>query len=229
MNPWLWNPILWNSEYIRANFEMFPVPPTLYEIMNSMANYNQEKQTKIKNLPLATHERIFDFDYPLSNEINKEDFECQILKHFMLRRIGFETFTTFKIYLDNKLNEIMPYYNILFDSLSNFNLFNDGEKITRSEIENSSSNGNGETESDRRFNQFPQNRLNTIKNGTYVTTQNYDKNNSTTSAQANRNLVEETNRSPVDKMYLLEKYLNTKKSIMSRIYNDLEDLFYQLN
>ena len=44
-----------------------------------------------------------------------------------------------------------------------------------------------------------------------------------------RNLREETMRSPTDKMYLYEKYINTKKSIMSRIYQDLEDLFYQLN
>lgn len=229
MNPWLWNPILWNNKYIKANFTMNPEPPTLYAIMNSMANFGETEKIKIKNLPLATHEEIFDFDYPLSNEVNKEEFECQILKHFMMRRIGFETFTAFKIYLDNKLNEIMPYYNILFDSLANFNLFNDGEKITRTEIESSESNGSGNSTSDRRFNQFPQNKLNQIKDGKYVTTQNYDQNNSTNEVAANRNLKEETNRSPVDKMYLLEKYLNTKKSIMSRIYKDLEDLFYILD
>ena len=229
MNPWLWNPILWNSEYIKTNFIMNPTPPTLYAIMDAMANFDAPEYTKMKDLPKMTHERIFDFDYPLSTEINKEDFECQILKHFMLRRIGFDTFNMFKIYLDNKLNEIMPYYNILFDSLSKFNLFNDGEKITRTENENSESAGSGHVTSDRRFNQFPQNKLQTIKNGSYVTSQNFDENDSTNEVNANRILNEETNRSPVDKMYLYEKYLNTKKSIMSRVYKDLDDLFYQLN
>ena len=108
-------------------------------------------------------------------------------------------------------------------------MFNDGEKITRTENENSESAGSGHVTSDRRFNQFPQNKLQTIKNGSYVTSQNFDENDSTNEVNANRILNEETNRSPVDKMYLYEKYLNTKKSIMSRVYKDLDDLFYQLN
>ena len=208
---------------------MNTMPPTLKDIMNSMVNFNNPNPVKYKNLAKECHEEIFDFDYPLSAEINKNDFEIQILNHFMLRRIGFETFTAFQIYLENKLNEIMPYYNILFDSLSNFNLFNDGEKIIRTEIEDSQSSSDGTNESDRRFNEYPQNRLNDIKLGSYVTTQNYDTNKVENSANANRNLREETSRSPVDKMYLYEKYLNTKKSIMSKIYKDLEDLFYQLS
>ena len=233
MNPFLWNPLYWNNLYIKANFEMNPMPPTLQDIMNAMANYQNPKPEKIRNLAKATHKRIFDFEYPLSSEVNKDDFEIQILNHFLMRRIGFETFTAFQIYLENKLNEIMPFYNILFDSLSKYNLFGDGEKIIRTEIENqdSTSESRGDTESDRRFNEFPQNKLETIKNGSYVTTQNYDKNNATNnaSAESNRNLREETSRTPTDKMHLYEKYLNTKKSIMSRIYQDLEDLFYQLN
>lgn len=225
----IWNPILWNSEYIKSEFLMNTMPPTLKDIMNSIVNYNNPHPVKYRNLAKECHNKIFDFDYPLSAEINKDDFEIQILNHFMLRRIGFETFNAFQIYLENKLNEIMPYYNILFDSLSNFNLFNDGEKITRTEIEDSESSANGNSESDRRYNEYPQNRLDDIKQGSYVTTQNYDTNNSQNNASANRNLREETSRSPVDKMYLYEKYLNTKKSIMSKIYKDLEDLFYQLN
>ena len=228
MNPWIWNPILWNNEYIKSEFIMNTMPPTLKDIMNSMVNYNNPNHVKYNELAKECHNEIFDFEYPLSSEISKDDFEIQILNHFILRRIGFGTVTTFKIYLENKLNEIMPYYNILFDSLANFNLFNDGEKIVRTEIEDSSSQANGNNESDRRFNEYPQNRLNDIKSGSYVTTQNYDTNQSENNASANRNLREETNRSPVDKMYLYEKYLNTKKSIMTKIYADLDVLFYGL-
>ena len=202
MYPWIWNPIFWNNTYIKANFKMNPMPPTMQDLMESMINYDNPEPVKIKNLAKSCHAKIFNFDYPLSNKINKDDFEVQILNHFLLRRIGFETFTAFQIYLENKLNEIMPYYNILFDSLYNFNLFNDGERITRTQNENSTSSGEGNSESDRRFSEFPQNRLNDLKDGSYVSTQNYDKNNSTTSGSANRNLIEETNRSPGDKMYL---------------------------
>ena len=230
MFPWIWNPIFWNNEYIKANFKMNPMPPTMQDIMNAIVNYNNPEHVKIKNLANASREYIFDFDYPLSDKVDKEKFEIQILNHFLLRRIGFETFNAFKIYLENKLNEIMPYYNILFDSLYNFNLFNDGEKITRTQNENSSSTGQGNSESDRRFNEFPQNKLNTIKDGSYVTTQNYDVNNSSTSGTADRHLIEETNRSPVDKMYLYEEYLKTERmKIMTLIYKDLDNLFYQLN
>lgn len=229
MYPWIWNPILWNNEYIRSEYIMNTMPPTLKDIMNSIVNYENPTLIKYKDLARNCHNQIFDFNYPLSNEVDKNEFEIQILNHFIMRRIGFETFTTFKIYLENKLNEIMPFYNILFDSLHNFNLFNDGEKIVRTEVEDSSSESSGNNESDRRFNEYPQNRLNDIKNGSYVTTQNFDKNQIENNASANRNLREETNRSPVDKMYLYEKYLNTKNSIMSKIYKDLDVLFYQLN
>lgn len=242
MNPWMWNPLFWNNQYIRANFKMNPMPPTIQDLMESMVNYENPEPVKIKNLAKAVHGEIFDFDYPLSNKVNKNDFEVQILNHFLLRRIGFETFTAFQIYLENKLNEIMPYYNILFDSLYNFNLFNDGEKITRTQFENqqqgsnSTTNTTGHNESDRRYNEFPQSRLDDLKNGSYVTSQNYDKNDITnnatnnTNVNSNRNLTEETNRSPVDKMYLYEEYLKTEKmKIMTLIYKDLESLFYQLN
>lgn len=229
MNPWIWNPIIWNNDYIKSEFIMNPMPPTLKDIMNSMVNYNRVNPVKYNKLADACHEEIFDFDYPLSAEVNKKEFEVQILNHYILRRIGFDTVNTFKIYLENKLNEIMPYYNILFDSLANFNLFNDGEKIIRTEVEDSESESSGNNESDRRFNEYPQNRLDDIKKGSYVTTQNYDKNQMENNASANRNLREETSRSPVDKMYLYEKYLNTKKSIMSKIYQDLDILFYSLN
>ena len=230
MFPWMiWNPILWNNDYIKSGFIMNPMPPLLADIMKAMVNYNNPTPKKYKDLATECHEQIFDFNYPLSAKINKDDFEVQILNHFMLRRIGFDTFNAFQIYLENKLNEIMPYYNILFDSLDNFNLFNDGEKIVRTEVEDSESSSEGNNESDRRYNEYPQNRLNDIKKGSYVTTQNYDTNKIENSANANRNLREETSRSPVDKMYLYERYLNTKKSIMSKIYEDLEILFYELN
>ena len=115
---------------ITAEFIMNTKPPTLYSIMNSIANYNATEKTKIRNLAKATHEKIFDFDYTLSSAINKSDFEEEILNHYIMRRIGFETFTAFQIYLENKLKEILPYYNILFDSLKDYNLFNNGESIT---------------------------------------------------------------------------------------------------
>ena len=48
---------------VTADLVMNPKPPTLYAIMNSIANYDAEEKTKIRNLAKATRAKIFDFDY----------------------------------------------------------------------------------------------------------------------------------------------------------------------
>lgn len=104
-------------------------PPTLFSILNSIANYgkDEEERTKIKDLAKVTHEKIFDFDYPLSAKIDKNKFEINILNKFLKRRIGTETVVDFKIELEVKLNEIMPKYNKMFDFLEGWDLFSSGE------------------------------------------------------------------------------------------------------
>lgn len=110
-------------------------PPTLYSILESIVNFDKEEQTKIKDLAKAGRSTIFNFTYPLSDNISKEDFECMILNHFIMRRIGFDTVTAFRIQLNVKLNEIMPMYNKMFDMLEGWDIFNDGEKVTREVID----------------------------------------------------------------------------------------------
>ena len=105
-------------------------PPTIYSLLESIVNYGKDDKTKIKDLASAGRSTIFDFDYPLSNKITKEDFEKMILNHFLMRRIGFETLTAFKIQLNVKLNEIMPMYNKLIDLLYSENAFGEITKRT---------------------------------------------------------------------------------------------------
>lgn len=205
---------------------MNPKPPTLYAIMNSIANYESQEKTKIRNLAKATHEKIFDFEYPLSSEVSKEDFECQILNHYIMRRIGFDTFTAFQLYLENKLNEILPFYNKMFDSLADFNLFNDGEVITRDTTEEGETSLNSSNELNSRYSQYPLNRLSDIDDGSYVTNQNKNNGNVSNNGKSSNITKETVKRSPVDKMDLYQKYLQTKTSIMSMIYKDLDILFY---
>ena len=207
---------------------MNPKPPTLYAIMNSIANYDAESKTKIRNLAKATREKIFDFEYPLSDKINKEDFECQILNHFIMRRIGQETFTAFQLFLENKLNEILPYYNIMFDSLTDYNLFNDGEVITRNRTDNGTSTLDSTNEVKTKFAEYPMNQLNDIDDGKYVTNQT-TQNGVNGSSGTSSNVSHETeSRSNLDKMDLYQKYLLTRNSIMTMIYKDLDILFYGL-
>lgn len=71
--------------------------------------------------------KLFDFDFPIFDENYRKQLEHKIVRHFYLREIGFETVGVFKFYLENKLNEIMPYYNKIYnaylldiDPLSNY-------------------------------------------------------------------------------------------------------------
>ena len=214
----------------------YNLPPTLYRILNSLVNYDAEEQTKIKNLAAAGREDIFDFEYPLSTNVDKEDFEVMILNHFLMRRIGYDTVNAFKIALNVKLNEIMPMYNKMFDMLENWNVFNDGERVTRTVTDAGTNSLNNTTTSqntsDRRYSDTPQNQLANVRDGKYITDYNYDTDNGSVSSLSSgtdsRNTSETIIRTPSDKMKLYKEFIENKKSIMTMIFEDLEPLFYGL-
>ena len=223
-------------------------PPSIYDIMDAMANFNVEDKTKTTDLAKATHSKIFDFDYPLSSNVDKEKFECMILNHFLMRRIGFQTFTAFKIQLNVKLNEIMPIYNKMFDALENWDIFESGEKTTRTGNENrenetsntleNTSNTNTTNTSDRRMSDTPQNAIDNVKEGVYVTEYNYDtdtanssdtSNSKGTSNSTDTNKYQETiEKSPADKISILKEMQENIKSIYTMIFKDLDILFYSI-
>ena len=231
-------------------------PPTIYSILNSICNFDAETQTKIVDLAKVGRTKIFNFDYPLSDKVDKEKFECMILNHFLQRRINFQTITGFQIQLNVKLNEIMPLYNKMFDSLDGWNIFEDGEKTTHdstddrtTNVENTSnnslssnSNTTSENISDLRYSKMPQNELQNIKDGKYVTDYNYNQDNATNTDEStstgssngtsntkdNNILHEEWNKSPADKIAIYKEFQENLKSIYGMIFKDLECLFYGL-
>lgn len=236
-------------------------PPTLYSILETIVNPDVDlnspaPEVKIKDLAKMGRSTIFNFDYPLTSNITKEKFETIILNHFLQRRIGFETVTAFRIQLDVKLNEIMPLYNKMFDALENWEIFNDGEVTTRTGTDNRTSQSTNNTSnqltnhsttsttdtSDRRNSELPQNQLEDLRNGSYVTNYNYDTNtnngedNSTsqgtsqaTNQGTDKNVYNETiTRTPADKIAILKEMQENIKSIYTMIFKDLECLFYQL-
>lgn len=213
-------------------------PPTLYALLNSIANFGRDESelVKIKELALATHETIFNFTYPLSEHVNKTEFECLILNHYMMRRIGFDTPTAFILQLNVKLNSIMGIYNKMFDMLNGWDLFNDGEVVERSITENGSSKidtqGSDYSVNDNRFSDTPQGKLDNIRNADYVTNYGYNQNNSNTNTSTNgetENAKTETiTRSPADKIKVYKEFLNNKESIYNMIFKELDCLFYGL-
>ena len=59
---------------------------------------------------------IFDFSYPIFDESYRQVLEKKILKHYYTREISEETVGLWKLRLNIKMNEIMPYYNKLYNS-----------------------------------------------------------------------------------------------------------------
>lgn len=70
----------------------------------------------IANIIANSRTKIFNFNYPIYDEAYRSVLETKILKHFYTREIGLETYGLWKLKLDTKLNEIMPYYNQLYKS-----------------------------------------------------------------------------------------------------------------
>ena len=62
---------------------------------------------------------IFDFDYPISDEVTKHRIEKAILKHYYIREIAFETWGLFKIKLNDRLNLIAKRYDDLYKAYDN--------------------------------------------------------------------------------------------------------------
>lgn len=211
-------------------------PPTLYSLLESIVNYDEENKVKIKNLAKEGRHVIFDFEYPLSTHITKEDFEVMILNKFLMRRIGYETLTAFKIALSVKLNEIMPNYNLLFDAISDWDIFEDGEVETRvNEESNTSTTSTTSTNSgteDLRYSNTPQNRLTDVQNGNYVTDYNYNTSSATGTTsgeiEGTNNLDETITRTPSSKIEVYKNFIESKNNIYTMIFNDLETLFYGL-
>lgn len=75
--------------------------------------------------------KIFNFSYPIFDNSYKGVLETKILKHFYTREIGEETVGLWRLRLNTRLNEIMPYYNKMYESeLLEFNPFYDVDVTT---------------------------------------------------------------------------------------------------
>lgn len=231
------NMMFWSAiPNLRAISNNCDLPPTIYALLNSYVNFANDNPEKIKDLAKTGRACIFDFEYPLATGWSKEEFECMVLNHFLMRRIGYETVTAFKIALNVKLNEVMPNYNMLYDSIKSWNVFADGETVTRNNTSTLSSNEIGSATnsgtSDQRISDTPQNAISDVQSGTYVSNYEYDQTSDTTGTSTSKNDIstdaEMISRSPADKINIYQKFLASKQNLYTMIFKDLDSLFYQI-
>lgn len=112
-------------------------------------------------------------DYPIFSEAYRETLNNKIIEHYSFREIGFETPFLFKHHLNERLNEIMPYYNQLYESQEEFKALKKFENKNYKETYTGTISGDGTrsgTDEDKR--QITTNTANTKEGSTTDNTQN---------------------------------------------------------
>lgn len=208
-------------------------PPTLYSLMESYINYGKEESEKVKiiDLPSAFKDYLFDFNYPLDDSL-KPSFEENFLNHYMMRRIGFETYLSFKIHLKDKLNIIMPKYNKMLLEYANIDFKGIKEihsKSYRKSIDEETS-GTSSNTNDNRFSSLPQNEIQDVQSGTYLTDYTYNQ----SSGRLGGTLSNDENYTEtleIDKGDPTDEYIKLQdkiSNIYDLIYRELNCLFFQV-
>lgn len=78
----------------------------------------QESQpfSKMDEVMQLARPKIFNFDYPIFDEDYRPTLEYKIMRRYWTQEICEETYGLWKLRLQTKLNEIMPYYNKLYET-----------------------------------------------------------------------------------------------------------------
>ena len=183
----------------------------------------------------------FDFQmtsYPIFDENYRETLNQKILYHYYENEIGFETASLFRFYLNNKLNEIMPYYNQLYNNQiklldkldKNVDLT---ETFKRDSKTNTTSKSNSKNNGKNVFLDTPQGNLykGDIDSTDYATSVTWNKNDIDDTSDATGTGLEnyiKTITGNNGSKYNIEVLKDIKDNIMNidlMIINELNDLF----
>lgn len=189
--------------------------------------------------------KLFDFSFPIFDESYRQVLITKFCKHFYQREIGLETVGQFKLKLDEKLNLIMPYYNMLYkQSIEGLDLFKTSDMHTEHSLEKSgdivnegNATSSGESKSVNMFSDTPQGTIANVDSGTYLTDVTVNNaNDSTESEQKNTQTINTMDSyiehrygreglNPIDQLLKMQE---TFFSIDNMILEKCEELFMQI-
>lgn len=202
--------------------------------------------------------KIFDFDYPIFDENYRLPLEIKILRHYYTREICCETVGLWKLRLQQRLNEIMPYYNQLyksalleFDPLADVDLWtthtgdNNGTRDTKfNEQQTGEARQNSSDDNWREYSDTPQGGLQGIASHEYLTnaTHNTDEASQTLNSTNNKNNTGNEIRHDTEKYLthiagrnghvtgskLLQEFRETFLNIDAMVLKDMSPLFFGL-
>ena len=188
----------------------------------------------------------FDFkmtSYPIFDETYRNTLNQNILYHYYENEIGFETAPLFRFYLNQKLNEIMPYYNELYKvqkKLIDENLLLNNVNLTEKLIGSNTTKTNSTSQSSNNgkslFQDTPQGQISQtdIDNQTWATNLTLNKNEIADQSNATGSGTNEYlktilgNNGGKFNIDVLNDIKNNLMNIDLMIINELNDLFMQI-
>lgn len=194
--------------------------------------------------------KIFDNSWDIFDENYRKGLCKKILKHYYTREIGAETVGLWRLWLNQKMSEIMPYYNKMYESeLLKFEPLKDTDIVTVSNrkidstaantIKNNNTNTYNETTRDL-YSDTPQGALTGVENEEYLTnarknianSTNTDNGTSTSNGKGNSNdeFKETVSGKRGSQLYsqMLIEYRRTFLNIDMMVIEELGELFLNL-
>lgn len=118
---------------------------------NAAGLKESEGYSKVADIIQKAIPNVFNFEFPIFDENYRNVICTKILKHYYTREISEETVGLWKLRLDTRLNEIMPYYNQLYKSeLIEFNPMYDTDLTTRHNAQRDETTKKNEEEAESR-------------------------------------------------------------------------------
>ena len=122
-------------------------------------------------------DKVFNFSFPIFDENYRRVLEAKILKHYYTREICEETVGLWKLRLNTRMNEIMPYYNKLYEAWAeNFNPLYDTDLTRKHKLDRTgrtdgkqTTDTTSEGTTKNLYSDTPQGSLNNIDSETYLT------------------------------------------------------------
>lgn len=205
--------------------------------------------SKIEEILATVAPKIFDFDFPIFDENYRLALEIKILRHFYTREIGSETVGLWKLRLNDKMNEIMPYLNKFYAMyVSEVNPLYEmdytkqhyGANDSANEFSNSASSSSENTSNDQRlYSDTPQGELSDVQNGKYLTNATFDsgKNEGSASSTGSGNNIIKSTDTYFDTVQgrsgkfvgdAWKSFYNGFLNVDKMLFKELEVLFVQL-
>lgn len=187
-------------------------------------------EDSVNNIVRKAAPLIFDFDFPIFDESYRAGLEQKILKAYYTREICEETVGLWKLRLESRMNMIMPKYNQLYESERlNFEPFYDVD-YTRSGTNASSGTNSGTSTSNDLYSDTPQNGLESVQSGEYLTSANVGNSQSSGQSESSGNFDERVRGKMGGSSFsrLLKEYRQTFLNIDEMVIGELNDLFFGL-